>query len=234
MGGCKGENINILAVIPARGGSKGIPLKNIADLNGRPLIAYTIEAAKKSKVFDRIIVSTDDRKIEEISIRCKAEVIKIPKRLAQDISTTESVMLHILTWLRNNENYIPRIIYLLQPTSPLRDYKDIKNAYKKFIREKLDSLLSVTTNTVFIWKKCRGGFNPVNYNYLRRPHRQDMKHQFRENGAIYITKYNIFMKFKNRLGGKIGYYVLDESRSIDIDSQADLLVAREILNRRIK
>ena len=228
------KKYNVLAIIPARGGSKGIPQKNIKLLKGRPLITYTIEAAKKSKIFDRIVVSTDDRKIEKVSIRCRAEVIKRPKRLALDTASTESAILHALEWLEKNKNYKPDIIGLLQPTSPLRNYKDIKGAYKKFINEKLDSLLSVTGNAIFIWQTRQDRFKPINYNYLHRPRRQDMRHQFKENGAIYFTKYNIFMKYKNRLGGKIGYFVLNEARSMDIDSPVDLLVAENILNRGIK
>ncbi len=222
--------MKILAIIPARGGSRGIPLKNIVDLNGKPLIYYTINAAQTSRIFDRIIVSTDNKKIEKVSIGYGAEVIRRPKRLASDTATTESVVLYTLAYLKKAEGYNPDIICLLQPTSPSRDYKDIRNAYKKFRLEKLDSLLSVVSNTAFIWKKTKTGIKPVNYNYLaRRPRRQDMKNQFKENGAIYMTKYGIFMKFKNRLGGRIGYYLLDERRSVDVDSVDDLLAAQKIL-----
>jgi len=226
------EHMKILAIIPARGGSKGIPFKNIVDLGGRPLIAYTIEAAKRSKIFDKIIVSTENRKIENVSVKYGAQVIKRPKKLARNSTLTEPVILHVLEWLKKRENYKPDIIFLLQPTSPLRTEDDIRGAYKKFIYEKLDSLLSVCKNSTFIWRKDEEKFRPINYVYRYRPRRQDIKDQFKENGAIYITRYRIFMKFKNRIGGKIGYYVMSEDKSIEIDSSLDLLIAKQILKGR--
>lgn len=225
----------ILAIIPAKGGSKGVPRKNIRLLAGKPLIDYTIEAAKESKIFDKIVVSTEDLEIAQVARKYKeVNIIKRPKKLARDKTSTELVILHILRWFKKKENYQPDIIYLLQPTSPLRNGDDIKGTYKKFIREKLDSLLSVAGNKSFIWKMERNRFKPINYNYLRRPRRQNMKNQFKENGAIYITKYSTFMKFQNRLGGKIGYYMMNEDRSIEIDSLFDLLVAKQILKKRRK
>lgn len=224
------KNSRILAIIPARGGSKGVPRKNIRLLAGKPLIGYTIEAAKESKIFDKIVVSTEDLEIAQVAREYKeVNIIKRPKKLARDKTSTELVILHILRWFKKKENYQPDIIYLLQPTSPLRNRDDIKGAYKKFIREKLDSLLSVTENKSFIWKMERNRFRPINYNYFHRPRRQDMKDQFQENGAIYITKIEIFNKFKNRLGGRIGYYLMNEKRSLEIDTLFDLSLAEKIL-----
>jgi CMP-N,N'-diacetyllegionaminic acid synthase len=223
---------NILAIIPARGGSKGVPFKNIADVNGKPLIAYTIEAAKKSALFDKIVVSTDNKKIKKVSEKLGAKVITRPRRLSTDKISTESVMLHVLGWLQDNEGCKPDIIFLLQPTSPLRNAQDIKQAYRKFIYEKLSSLLSVTKNRTFIWQKRKNKFTPMNYNYRSRPRRQEMNYQFQENGAIYITRYSNFMKLKNRLSGNIGYYVMDEEMSIDVDSPLDLAVVEQILKKR--
>lgn len=227
--------MEIICIIPARGGSKGIPHKNIVDLAGKPLIAYTIVSAKKCGLFDRIIVSTDNKKIEHVALKYGAEVIKRPKRLAQNKTPIELAMLHVLERLRRKEGYKPDIIFMLQPTSPLRNKDDLKNALKKFIRKGLDSLLSVTRNSYFIWKEEKNSFKPINSDYRHRPTRQEMmKNQFRGNGAVFITKYNLFMKFKNRLGGKIGYYLMDEARSIEIDTPLDLLIAEQILKRKSK
>ena len=223
-----------IAIIPARGSSKSIPKKNIIDLAGRPLIAYTILSAEKCGIFDRVVVSTDDKKIEHIALKYGAEVIKRPKKLAKDKTHTEPVMLHVLEWLKKKESYKPDVIFLLQPTSPLRNKNDIKKAFKTFIKKKSDSLLSVIRNTSLIWKRERGTFKPINFDYRYRPRRQDMKDQFRANGAIFITRYDVFMKFKNRLGGKIGYYVMNEDRSVEIDEPLDLLVAEQIIKRKNK
>ncbi len=222
----------VLAIIPARGGSKGIPRKNIIGLAGKPLIVHTIDAAKKSGIFDKIVVSTDSKEIEKISKRYGVQVIMRPGRLAKDTSPTEPVMLHALEWLRRTQGYRPGVIALLQPTSPLRNGFDISRAYEKFIKSGADSLLSVTPNRSFLWEEKRGALRPINYNYLRRPIRQEMKRQFRENGAIYLTKYKTFIRFKNRLGGMVSSYVMDEERSIDIDGYIDLLTAKLITQTR--
>jgi len=222
-----------IAIIPARGGSKGIPYKNIIILKRKPLIVYTIEAAKKSRIFDRVIVSTDNKKIQLIAKKYGAEVILRPKNIAQDKTPTEPVMLHVLDWLKKKENYQPDLVFLLQPTSPLRNNRDIEAAYKEFINKDLDSLLSVTNNKAFIWLKTGSKLRALNYNYLKRPRRQEMIGQFRENGAIYITKFDIIKKRSNRLGGRIGCYVMDELRSIDIDNYFDLVSAKQILERKI-
>jgi CMP-N,N'-diacetyllegionaminic acid synthase len=219
----------IIAIIPARGKSKGIPLKNIVMLSGKPLIAYTIEAAKKSGIFDKIVVSSEDKKIQAVAVRYGAELVKRPEGLARDTTPTEPVLFNALKQLEDSEGYKPDIIFLLQPTSPLRSYSDIRAAYRKFIREKMDSLLSVAKNSEFLWSQKNKKFLPLNYDYRCRPRRQDARNQFRENGAIYITKYSIFVKHKNRLGGKIGCYIMDEKRSFDIDSLSDLTVVRDVL-----
>ena len=138
----KMKNKKILAIIPARGGSKGIPRKNIKLLAGKPLIAYTIEAALKSKYLDRVIVSTEDREIAETSRHYGAEVIKRPKILAKDKAKTIDVIFHLLNVLKE-KNYIPEIIVLLQPTSPLRIVKDIDKAIELFLKEKCESVVSV-------------------------------------------------------------------------------------------
>jgi len=219
----------IIAIIPARGGSKRIPLKNIVDFCGKPLIALTINTAKESEIFDKIVVSTDHKKIAEISEQYSAQVIKRPKELSGDKIKSEEVILHVLNSLKQNEDYKPDVIFLLEPPFPLRTKQDILNSYSKFQNDKLDSLLTVVKNTYFIWEQKGDKFRPINYNYKNRPMTQDVN-QFREQAVVYITKYNIFMKHKNRLGGKIGYYLLDES--VDIDTPTDLLVAEQMFKRR--
>jgi CMP-N-acetylneuraminic acid synthetase len=135
------EKTNVIAIIPARGGSKGIPRKNIRLLAGKPLIAYTIEAAFTSKM-DKVIVSTEDEEIAEISKKYGAEVIERPKGLAKDETPTIDVIFHVLEILKA-KNYNPDIVVLLQPTSPLRNAEDIYNAIKLFLDSDCESVVSV-------------------------------------------------------------------------------------------
>jgi len=222
---------SVMAIIPARGGSKGIPRKNIKPLGGRPLLYYTVDAAKKSDIFDKIIVSTDDAEIEKVSIKYGAHVVKRPGRISRDTSSTEQAVIHALWWLKKKEKYIPDVIILLQATSPLRTAPDIRAAYRKFREKNLDSLLSVTRNKAFIWKAKKDKFVPVNYDYKSRPRRQDIKNQFRENGAIYITKNKTYKKSRNRLGGSIGYYIMNEERSMEVDTMLDFEAIRCFLKK---
>jgi N-acylneuraminate cytidylyltransferase len=219
----------IIAIIPARGNSKGIANKNIVAIKEKPLVAYTIEAAVKSGIFDRIIVTTDCHKIAQVSKKSGAEVVIRPKKLAKDTSPTEPAMDHVLDQLWKKEGYRPDSLMLLQPTSPLRDHNDIRKAYAKFRKDKLDSLLSGSSHVSFIWKIEKDRVSALNYDYLHRPRRQDIKDQFKEDGAIYITKYRTFKKYKNRLGGEIGVYLMDEKRSLEVDTPVDLAIIKTYL-----
>ena len=146
------ENKKIIAIIPARGGSKGIPRKNIKILASKPLIAWTIEAAKNSKYLDRVIVSTEDEEIAEISKKYGAEVVERPEELATDASPTGSVIEQVIAYLEQNESYNPDAIVLLQPTSPLRFAHHIGEAVKTFLEGGYDSLVGVSPSHVFIWR----------------------------------------------------------------------------------
>ena len=132
----------IIAIIPARGGSKGISRKNIKSLAGKPLIAYSIEAALKSKYINSVVVSTEDEEIAKISEKCGAEVIERPEELAKDEKPTIDVIFQVLEILRM-KNHTPDIVVLLQPTSPLRDTEDIDNAIELFLNGGCESVVSV-------------------------------------------------------------------------------------------
>ncbi len=157
----------IISIIPARGGSKGIPKKNLKLLNGKPLIAYSIEQSLKSKLIDFTYVSTEDQDIKEVSLSYGAKVIDRPEEFATDKASTESVLLHASEFLNNDFD----IIVLLQPTSPLRLATQIDEAIELLISQKGDSLLSVFENNSFLWAK---NGTSINYDYKNRPRRQDI------------------------------------------------------------
>lgn len=224
---------NVLAIIPARGGSKGIPRKNIKLLAGKPLIAYTIEAALKAKALSRVVVSTEDNEIAGISARYGAEVIKRPGVLAVDTAPTEPVLMHVVKYLKKKEGYFPDFVVLLQLTSPLRNTAIIDDCMRKILNEKLDSVLTVCEDKHFIWA-LKGEKLTANYNYKKRPRRQDYKNNYRENGAVYVTKTGLLMKVKNRLAGKIGIVVMEPEDSIEIDSEFDFWLTEQLLRYRHK
>lgn len=222
--------MNFLSLIPARGGSKGIPNKNIKFLDGKPLIYYSIEVAKKAKLVNKVVVSTDRKEIAAVAKKYGAEVIDRPAELASDESPTELTMIHAVVELEKS-GYKPDYIVLLQPTSPLRYPDDVDNSINKILKDKADSLLSVQFNKHFLWKDDKGKFTPVNYDILDRPRRQDRDLEFLENGSIYVTKYDVLHAHKSRLGGKVGYYVMDEESSIEIDSEFDFWLAEMVLKK---
>ncbi|OCL27626.1 acylneuraminate cytidylyltransferase [Orenia metallireducens] len=227
------DNREVLSIILARSGSKGISQKNIKKLKGKPLISYTIEEAIKSKYIDRVIVSTDDFEIRKVAKQCGAEVPFIrPKELATDEATSEDAMIHAINWLKLNEKYKSDYVILLQPTSPLRKVQDIDGAIEKFARSNGDSLLGLCeANKHPYWMmevKNEEAFYFISEigKYTRR---QDLPKIYNINGAIYITKTKLFLQTKCRWCGKIIPYVMPKERSIDIDDMLDWKLAELLL-----
>lgn len=225
----------ILAIIPARSGSKGIIDKNIKLLNGKPLIAYTIEATIKSRVCTDIVVSTDSVEYAEISKKFGAEVPFLrPEHLAKDDSSTEDVIsftLFKLSELNRNYDYI----IILQPTSPLRTSEDIKNSITTLIDEKLNSIVSV----------CEAEHSPLLCNTLNNnldlkgfikkknnKRRQDLKKFYRVNGAIYAIRVDQYIETKDFYGGLSKAYIMDNINSIDIDTDLDFKFAEYLLKSK--
>ncbi len=208
----KGEKI--AALVPLRGGSKSIPYKNIKPIAGKPLCYWTLAAATGSKYIDETWVSTEDPKIKAAveTLGLNVKVIDRPKELAGDKSSTESVMLDFM-------DKVPfDILVTVQATSPTTDTSDLDTAIEQFFREGDDSLLTGTLQKKFFWTPDG---KPLNYDYMKRPRRQEFPGVVHENGAFYLTKRETLLKNKNRLGGKIGIFLLPESKAVDIDEPAD-------------
>ncbi len=209
-----------IAIIPARGGSKGVPRKNIRLLAGKPLIAHSIEDAQESNLVDQVYVSTDDHEIATIAAEYGANIIERPAELAHDTASSESALIHSLQTLEQ-QNINPDLLVFLQCTSPIRTGVEIDQAIAKLKAEQADSLLSVSPSHRFLWEEVDGVAKSINYDYRHRPRRQDMNPQYVENGSIYVFKPWVLKENQNRLGGKIALYVMSEMAAVEIDSEDD-------------
>ena len=222
-----------ISIIPARGGSKEIPRKNIKLFQGKPLIAHTIESAKSSKCVDRVFVSTDDEEIANISKSFGAEVIMRPEQFATDTSPSEDALIHVVETLESNFTLDINFVVFLQATSPLRSEGLIDNCFDKLMLQGGDSLVSVYFETMFYWREKNGEGKSI-HDFRVRPMRQDVKKEekiYRENGSLYIMRRDILMKEKNRLGGKIILYPMKYEDTFEIDSEFDFWLLDKIAER---
>jgi CMP-N-acetylneuraminic acid synthetase len=220
--------MKVAALIPCRKGSKGIPNKNFRELKGKPLWEWTHEAAVKSKLFDKIILSSDGgfTNSEGDTLKPNNDYTVVDNVRPDEFSTDEANLDNLLCYYANG--YPDVLIWcLLQPTSPLRTHKDIQNAYKMVSKAKYDSVVSVTPGTCMYWVKdaveVQGKPQSIAlYHYHLRPNRQErLGKWFQENGAIYFTKRYVFESSGVRLGGNIGLYSMPKERSFEIDDEVD-------------
>jgi len=225
--------MDILCIIPARGGSKGIPHKNVRLLAGKPLVAHTIEHALEAKRINRVIVSTDDNEISSISKEYGAEVIERPDEISGDKASSESALIHVLKHLNEIEQYEPNLVVFLQATSPLRNPGDIDAAIMKLINCSADSCFSsYKQHFMARWTVDDDGIaSPINMKLSNRPTRQEVPIQYLENGNIYVFKPWV-LAAGDRLGGKIVTYPMNILDSIQIDSPKDFQPVEKILKMR--
>ncbi len=227
--------MEVLAIIPARGGAKGIPRKNIANIEGKPLIAYTIEQALQSSKISRLVVSTDDPEIFNISIKYGAEVIERPLEISGDTASSESALLHALDFLKNKENYEPDILVFLQCTSPLTLHTDIDDAIEKLIEKQADCSFTAVPFHYFIWGYDKSGvLDGINHEKSTRLRRQDRDKQFLETGSVYVMKADGFKKHKHRFFGKITLHEIPKEHAYEIDEPIDREVVAAIIRARHK
>lgn len=218
-----------IAIIPARGGSKGLPKKNIRTLLGKPLIQWSIEHALAARCIDQVYVSTDAPDIARISEASGATVIWRPEAISGDTASSESAIAHTL----DNLTEPPETIFFLQCTSPIRQADDLDKAYAIFMQKQADSLLTVVRSHAFLWQEMSDGYaRAVNYDAANRPRRQDMVPQYKENGSFYLFSHDSFRKHNNRLGGKIALFEMDEVSAIEIDSATDFEIIEALLRQR--
>ncbi len=214
-----------LTIIPARGGSKGIPGKNNQMVNGKPLIAWMIEAAVGADSVDEVVVTTDDAHTKDIAVSYGVGVVNRPPELATDTASSESALLHVLYVVKEQ----PELIVFLQPTSPLTTSEDIDGVVGKLMDEEADSALSVVPFHYFLWNKDG---DALNHDKLTRPRRQDRKPQFVETGGVYVMKVKGFSEAKHRFFGKTVVYNCGNYPHIEIDEPHDLIIAETLLKEK--
>lgn len=225
-----------ISIIPARGGSKEIPRKNVKIFHGKPLIAHSIESAQSSQFVDKVIVSTDDKEIADISKNFGAEVIWRPDSLATDTSPSEEALIHVVDTLENDSRIDIDYIVFLQATSPFRPKGLIDQCFEKLKSQGGDSLVSVCFETIFYWQEKNGEGKSL-HDYKARPMRQDIAEDekiYRENGSLYIMKRDILMEGKNRLGGKVILYPMEQENAFEIDTDFDFWLLEKIVERKIE
>ncbi len=222
-------NRKVLCFILARGGSKGIPRKNLLLISGKPLVAHSIDTAKKVKYIDKIYVSTEDKEIKTVSLKFGADVIDRPPKLATDIANYLDAVKHMIDSLPEcKEN---PIIVLLETTSPIRDVSDIEKCIEMY-SENIDSVISVNqvkSDPSYMYKQE----NDLLKSFLEKgpiKRRQDAEPLVAYNGSILVSSCNFIKNQKDVvLGGRMIGYVLDEKHSIDIDSKLDFEICRFIM-----
>ena len=230
----------VLAIIPARGGSKGLLRKNIKELCGKPLIAWSIEQANSCSDVDRVVVSTDDREIADVAKKYGAEVpFMRPSELATDMASTIDVIFHTIEWIKKHQDYQAEYILLLQPTSPLRStMEDIRGAIQTLKDKNARAIVSVCETDHHPWWSNTLPENSSMKDFLKpeilNKRRQDLPVFYRLNGAIYLAETDYLRECNGFLGTDTFAYKMPKERSIDIDSDMDFKLAALLLEKKGK
>lgn len=224
--------MKVLAVVPARGGSKGILSKNIRLVAGKPLLVYTIEEARNARCIDRLVVSTDAEEIAEVAREAGAEVIMRPAALATDGAATELALIHALDTLKAADGYDPDAVMTLEPTSPLRTSQLIDRCVETLASQNADSVLTVTETRECFGRIVDGRFDYLIKNQPRR--RQDRAPLYRESSTVYLTRVKTLRDRQSVLGERLYPVVVGPEEAIDINSPLDLAVAEAVMAWRRK
>ncbi len=219
-----------VAVIPARGGSKGLPRKNLLDLCGRPLLAWSIAQARAADGIDSVWVSSDDPEILAVAETWGGHPIPRPQNISGDTASSESAWLHALDAIES-AGVAVRTVVAMQATSPLREAADLDAALARFAEGNYDSLLSVTeVEDFFTWKQNPDGTAAsVNYDHRNRRRRQAIEKGYLENGSFYVFTPQLLRRENNRLGGRIGMHLMARHKMFQIDNAEDLTLCAAIM-----
>jgi N-acylneuraminate cytidylyltransferase len=222
--------MRVSAIILARGGSKGIPEKNIRDFCGKPLLAWTVEHCINAQGVNDVWVSSDRKEILEVGNQYGAQSIFRPDNISGDQATSESGWLHALDEIEDKTSTVDWVV-APQVTSPIRESSDISSALEDVQLQGLDSLMAVAEiEDFFTWKKNHeGNLQSVTYDYLNRKRRQQLEKQFLETGSFYIFSPKILREHQNRMGGKIGMKIMENHKMFEIDNPADLRLCEVIM-----
>lgn len=239
--------MHILAIIPARGGSKGVPRKNIKELAGKPLIAWTIEAAKAAPSVTRIICSTDDQEIADVAKQYGAEVPFLrPAEIAKDLSTDVEFLTQALDWLKTNEGYEPDIVLRLPPTSPLRTAAHIEEGIKVLLENpEADASRPIAESPKHpykMWKisddkKYLEPFLPKSFTNMDQPYnmpRQILPDAYIHTGAMDVMRRDTILKLKSTSGNKLAYFFMKLEDSVNIDHPIDFEMAELLMQKRLR
>jgi len=225
--------LNIVAIIPARGGSKGVPRKNIKPLCGRPLISYIIDTALETKEIDRVIVSTEDPEIARVSAEYGAEIPFIrPEKLAKDETPTLPVLQHAVKYMEDTEGYSPDAVLLVYPTSPLLRSKRLSETIKIYKGGNYDSVISVTEDLSHYWIKRNNSFERFYPEIITN--RQYAVPLYKENGAVYLTSRQVIMDECEVVGSNVSFLIMDDRESVDIDDFFDFELVEYMIKSGFK
>lgn len=220
--------MKILAVIPARGGSKGIPRKNVRLMAGKPLIYYAINNAQKCDMISDVAVTSDDEEILAIADNYGAIALHRSPELAKDAVTLDPVIFDAVKQMEERNGYKYDVVVTLQPTSPVLTSQTLKNALENFVETNAETFISAVNKPHLSWGKNEQGYYPL---YEKRLNRQQLPPNYLEAGAFLITRRE-FVTDNSRMGKKISVYEIPESESVDIDAVSDWIVCESVLNRK--
>ena len=221
--------VNVVAIIPARGGSKGIPGKNLKSICGKPLLAWSIMQARAANSINSVWVSSDSNEILAVAEEYGALPIRRPETLSGDTASSESAWLHALGEIEHSGANVDLIVGM-QATSPIRGSFDLDAAIAQVKRENLDSLMTVTeVEDFFTWRIGPNGPESISYDYRSRKRRQLIEKRYLENGSFYIFRPEILRVLNNRLGGKIGMHVMDLYKMFQIDNPEEIVLCESIM-----
>ena len=214
----------VCAVIPARGGSKGVPRKNVREIGGQPLIARAVRSLVATDGIDVVVVTTDDDEIAGVAAAAGAVVVRRPAELAGDEASSESALLHALDALEQT----PDVLVFAQATSPFIDPSDVAHAVKLVGDGTCDVAFAATRTDVFLWKQGPDGVTGVNHDMTTRPRRQDREPEWAETGAFYVMRVDGFRQHRHRFFGRVEIVEVQAADAVDVDTPADLELARAI------